>query len=119
MRNIFMVLTSLMLFSNIAIAGVAGNIIQCKCGDEGVTLTVISGCEGWNDATQCTGWASVAHENGKSETDLFPDKTQLTAFNCTIQINCPQSANTSDAGTTITEEKKDEDSGWCSIVSVN
>ncbi|MGB9600413.1 MAG: hypothetical protein ACPL7I_07655, partial [Myxococcota bacterium] len=66
-----------------------------------------------------TGWASVAHGNGRSETDLFPDKTQLTAFNCTIQINCPQSANTSDAGTTITEEKKDEDSGWCSIVSVN
>ncbi len=88
---------------------------ECRCGDPGVTLTVVKGCEGWTDATECTGWASVAHENGKSENDLFPDKTQLTAFDCTIQINCP-SDNTNDGGKTTTEEKKSSDTGFCSIL---
>ncbi|MCX7957966.1 MAG: hypothetical protein N3B13_02885 [Deltaproteobacteria bacterium] len=92
--------------------------VECKCGDEGVTLTVVSGCKDWKDATECSGWASVAHANGKSETEAFPDKTQLTAFECTIQINCPGSGATNDGGTTVTEEKKGDDSGFCSILMV-
>ncbi len=49
----------------------------------------------------------MAHENGKSENDLFIDKTQLTAYNCTIQINCPSGVS-SDGGSASTEVKKME-----------
>ncbi len=90
--------------------------LECRCGEQGVTLTVVKGCENWTDATECSGWESVAHVNGKDAKDLFADKTQLTAFDCTIQINCPSSA-VSDAGTTVTEEKK-EDSGFCAILNI-
>lgn len=117
MKNLLLVVIFILISSNLLSAATSSNVTQCRCQDEGVTLTVISGCENWNDATECTGWASVAHENGKSETDLFPDKTQLTAMNCTIQINCPSNNSTNDAGSTVTEEKKDEE-GWCSILSL-
>lgn len=117
MKELFMILV--VFVSSLAYAGIAQAVVQCKCGDEGVTLTVVSGCKDWNDATECTGWASVAHENGKSENDNYPDKSQLTAFECTIQINCPSQDAKSDAGTTTTEEKKEDDSGWCSILSLN
>jgi hypothetical protein len=114
MKKLFFA-TCIILFSSMLYGGVASNVSRCKCGDEGVTLSVISGCEGWDDATQCSGWASVAHANGMSEEDYFEDKTPLTAYDCTIQINCPPSDNRPDAGETVTIEKK-EDTGWCSIL---
>ncbi|MCX7944348.1 MAG: hypothetical protein N2746_07575 [Deltaproteobacteria bacterium] len=89
--------------------------VECRCGDPGVTLLVVEGCKDWEDATKCSGWASVAHANGRDENDLFPDKTKLTAYDCTIQINCPLGGNTNDTGSIITEEKKEDDSGFCSI----
>ena len=62
---------------------------SCVCGDEGVTLTPVSGCENWDDADQCSGWASVAGENGYEVDDPFEDGTELTGYGCTIRINCP------------------------------
>lgn len=65
---------------------------ECACGDEGATLTVVSGCDGWDDATLCTGWTSVAEANGEDPEGTFPDGTEFTypyGDNCTIRINCP------------------------------
>jgi hypothetical protein len=65
---------------------------ECVCGEQGVTLTVVSGCDGWDDATACTGWASVVAENGEDPEAPFADGTEFTypyGDNCTIRINCP------------------------------
>ena len=60
---------------------------MCVCGDPGVTLTAVS-CT-WSDAEECTGWTSACHENNLDETQAFADGTELTAWDCTIRINCP------------------------------
>ncbi len=65
---------------------------ECVCGDEGVTLTVVSGCATWPDATECTGWHSVVSENGEDPDAPWADGTEFTypyGDNCTIRINCP------------------------------
>ncbi|MBI5525601.1 MAG: hypothetical protein HY897_04640 [Deltaproteobacteria bacterium] len=77
---------------------------NCLCGDSGVTLTPISGCDQWPDAAQCSGFASAycgediegtCHES--FDTTVFQDREQATNFGCTIQINCG-SGGTADAG---------------------
>ena len=60
---------------------------MCKCGAPGVTLDG-SGCD-WPDATACTGWHSVATENGVDYEGEFADGTALCAWGCCIKIVCP------------------------------
>ncbi|MBU0673037.1 MAG: Ig-like domain-containing protein [Proteobacteria bacterium] len=55
----------------------------CYCGDPGVTLTA-SGCTGWPDATQCSGWHSVGGSTGCEN-----DGQSYTGYGCTITIHCP------------------------------
>ena len=62
-------------------------VTMCVCGDPGVTLTAVS-CT-WSDAEECTGWTSACHENGFDGDEAFADGTELTAWSCTIRINCP------------------------------
>lgn len=60
----------------------------CKCGDPGVTLTNPGGCD-FPDATACSGWKSVVHENkGGDPKGEFADGSTFSAFGCTIRINC-------------------------------
>ena len=64
---------------------------SCACEDDGATLTPVSGCENWPDATECSGWASVAESNGEDPEGNYEDGTELTYSDgsCTIRINCP------------------------------
>ncbi len=63
---------------------------ECACGDEGVTLTVVSGCDGWPDATECSGWASACEYNGEDPEGTYADGTEFSYDTmCTIRINCP------------------------------
>lgn len=61
--------------------------VDCTC-EEG-TLTVVSGCENFGgDETECTGWSSLAAENGFSGDGVFADGTILEAFGCSVQLSC-------------------------------
>jgi len=59
----------------------------------GTTFTVVSGCIGWNDATQCSGWHSVLQASGSDTEALYPDRTiksgTFGSDTCQIQIHCP------------------------------
>ncbi len=70
----------------------------CRCNENGqpeppgTTFEVVSGCEGWPDATECSGWHSVTSENGQDPTGWYTSGTEFTAFDCTIRIVCPSSS---------------------------
>ncbi len=79
-----------------------GNMCGCHCGlDEqtleysceaippGTTFEVVDGCEGWPDATQCSGWHSVVEGSAQDPDALYPDGTEMSAYDCTIKIHCP------------------------------
>lgn len=78
---------------------------ECKCSEG--TLEVVSGCEGWEDSQECTGFHSVVCENDphkskdycdpsleedavmeKFENITWSDGQQFTGFGCTIKIKC-------------------------------
>jgi len=72
---------------------------KCTCETPGATLTVESGCNGWDDATVCSGWTSViigseggdfspAEEKEAKERQVA-DGTVFCAFDCCIKLNCP------------------------------
>lgn len=60
---------------------------QCRCTDFGVVLEP-NPCS-WPDATACSGWESLCHENGFDPNALFNDGTQLCAFGCCVILHCP------------------------------
>ncbi len=60
---------------------------QCRCTDPGVVLEP-NPCS-WPDATACSGWISLCHENGFEPDGLFNDGTQLCAFGCCVILHCP------------------------------
>lgn len=77
---------------------------NCAGSPEGTTFTA-SGCEGWTDATQCSGFFSTFCEQ-TCEGDVncfnqchdmlmgptppaFPDGSAFTGFGCSITIHCP------------------------------
>jgi hypothetical protein len=62
---------------------------DCKCQDAGATLTPGAGGCDWPDATECTGWHSVAQENGADYEGTHPDGTEFCAWGCCIVLNCP------------------------------
>lgn len=62
---------------------------ECACQDDGATLTPGTGGCNWPDATECTGWHSVAMENGVDYEGTFPDGTEFCAYGCCIKLNCP------------------------------
>jgi hypothetical protein len=78
---------------------------ECKCSEG--TLEVVSGCDGWEDSQECTGFHSVVCENDphkskdycdlssgpeaameKFEDVVWNDGQQFTGFGCTIKIKC-------------------------------
>lgn len=59
----------------------------CVCGDAGVTID--AGTCTWADATQCSGWHSVAQQNGKDSMAAFASGTTLCAFDCCLTLKCP------------------------------
>jgi len=66
---------------------VHGDVTACTCADAGVTID--PGTCTWPDAAQCSGWHSVAVQNGNTETTEFPSGTELCAFGCCLTIRCP------------------------------
>ena len=76
------------------------DVDTCSC--ETGTLVADSGCEGWGDETECSGWASVYCENdpdgcpnGSYDTSTeFTSGTAYEAFGCTICLDCGDGACT-------------------------
>jgi len=59
---------------------------KCKCQDPDTTLDG-SKCD-WPDGDECSGWHSVAMENGRDYQAEFDDGTELCAYGCCISILC-------------------------------
>ncbi len=73
--------------------------VSCVCED--ATLAVVSGCDGWPDATDCSGLHSVwcveemDEEEDDCTLDIFDDWTfetgdSFTGYGCTISVTCPE-----------------------------
>jgi hypothetical protein len=62
---------------------------ECACGDPGASLTPGTGGCDWPDATECSGWHSLAEANGEDFEGTFPDGTELCAWDCCVVLNCP------------------------------
>lgn len=62
-------------------------VASCRCTDAGVTID--PGTCTWEDAARCSGWHSVAQENGNTDATEFPSGTTLCAFDCCLTIRCP------------------------------
>ncbi|HSA34339.1 MAG TPA: hypothetical protein P5077_11495, partial [bacterium] len=75
----------------------------CLCAEG--TLTVVSGCTDWPDATECTGFHSVVCANEPHASQSYCDYqnpdidsefaaqswdsgTQFTGYDCTIKLDC-------------------------------
>ena len=78
---------------------------ECSCAS-GATFEVVSGCDGWEDATECTGFHSVycyreGHDwendplcqmtpesEAEFEQALFDSGTLFDAYDCSIRVQC-------------------------------
>lgn len=63
---------------------------DCVCGDTGAYLVVVSGCENWQDATECSGWHSCLEEQGQDPNVAWTSGTTVSCFDnsCEIRLIC-------------------------------
>jgi hypothetical protein len=87
-------------------SGAGGEEKLCSCSTPGVEFVPVSGCDGWPDADQCTGFHSTycadeeCHGGGGGgggagggcafgEDTLVADGTACDGYGCIIKIVCP------------------------------